>query len=75
MSQESYLSTLNIDGKKAVERVSDHLTKDGMQVIRSISRLQNLPIKIVPVPTTVMLNAIASLLCSWFTMTRGHYSK
>lgn len=35
MSQESYLSTLNIDGKKAVERVSDHLTKDGMQVIRS----------------------------------------
>ena len=35
MSRGTYLLTLNLDSKKAVERMTDRLTADGMQVIRS----------------------------------------
>jgi hypothetical protein len=35
MSQESLLLTLNISSKPAIERISDRLNSDGMQVIRS----------------------------------------
>ena len=35
MSQGTYLLTLNLDSKKAVNRMVDRLTEDGMQVIRS----------------------------------------
>ena len=35
MSQGTYLITLNLDSKKAVERMMDRLAADGLQVIRS----------------------------------------
>ena len=35
MSRGTYLLTLNLDSKSAVERMTDRLAADGMQVIRS----------------------------------------
>ena len=35
MSRGTYLLTLNLDSKKAVERMTDRLSADGLQVIRS----------------------------------------
>ena len=35
MSRGTYLITLNLDSKKAVERMMDRLAADGLQVIRS----------------------------------------